>query len=181
VQIQLYLYFFIFFLFLKKLYMRDIHFVIPGVLKTVYILYCSECIIIFLWCNPFVFSKDEVFTEALKALYGTNYGSQTSEKSGALEKVGHGEKQQQQREPKFSVIGDGNRELMLPRFCDMARYLAERVAVRMQSAATRHTVGNHVLPFSPATFVEVSCFCLLGGKVKSALNVNIWKVMIKHY
>jgi hypothetical protein len=111
-------------------------------------------------------------------LYGTNYGTQTSEKSGSLEKVGHGEKQQQpHREPKCSVISDGNRELILPRFCDMARYLAERVAVRMQNAATRHAVGNHILPFNPATFVEVSCFCLLDSKVKSVqFSVKIWKV-----
>jgi hypothetical protein len=93
-----------------------------------------------------------------------------------MEKVGHGEKQQQQqREPKSSVISDGNRELILPRFCDMTRYLAERVAVRMQSAATRHAVGNHVLPFNAATFVEVSLFCLLDGKVKCAhFSVKIW-------
>ena len=48
----------------------------------------------------------------------------------------------------------------------MTQYLAERAAVRMQSAATRHVVGNHVLPFNPAAFVEVSCFCLLDGEVK---------------
>ena len=111
-------------------------------------------------------------------MYGTNYGSQTSEKSGSLEKVGHGEKQQQQqqqREPKSSVFSDGNRELILPRFCDMTQYLAERVAVRMQSAATRHAVGNHILPFNPATFVEVSCFCLLDGTVQCAhFSVKIW-------
>jgi hypothetical protein len=117
--------------------------------------------------NTYAFSKDEVFTEALKALYGTSYGSQTSEKSGTLEKVGSVEnqqQQQQQQEQKSSVTNDGNRELILPRFCDMAQYLAERVAVRMQSAATRHVVGNHSLPFNPATFVEVSYFCLLNGK-----------------
>lgn len=105
-------------------------------------------------------SKDEVFTEALKALYGTSYGSQTSEKSGTLEKVGNGENQQQQ-EQKCSVISDGNRELILPRFCDMAQYLAERVAVRMQSAATRHVVRNHSLPFNPATFVEMLTYLRL--------------------
>jgi len=100
-----------------------------------------------------------------------------SERSGLMEKVGHGEKQQQQqqREPKSSVISDGNRELILPRFCDMTQYLAERVTVRMQNATTRHAVGNHVLPFNPVTFVEVSCFCLLDGKFKRAdCSVKIW-------
>lgn len=98
----------------------------------------------------------------MKALYGTD-GSQRSEKSGTLEKAGNVENQQQQ-EQKCSVISEGNRELILPQFCDMAQYLAERVVVRMQSAATRHVVGNHTLPFNPATFVEVSCFCLLCDK-----------------
>jgi hypothetical protein len=107
------------------------------------------------------FSKDEVFTEALKVLYGTNHGNQASETSGTSEKSGNVEKQQQQS----SVADDGNGELILPQFCDMAQYLAERATVRMLSASTRHVVGNHTLPFSPATFVEVQYF-----------GVRIWKL-----
>jgi hypothetical protein len=101
-------------------------------------------------------------------LYGTNHGNQTSEKSGNGENQ---QQQQQQQQQQSCVIGDGNGELILPHFCDMALYLAERAAVRMQSATTRHIVGNHTLPFSPATFVEVRCSCLSNSRSFSLLTL----------
>ncbi|XP_069674508.1 proteasome adapter and scaffold protein ECM29 isoform X2 [Periplaneta americana] len=99
-------------------------------------------------------SKDEVFTEALKALYGANCGKMISEKSGSPEHGSNGEKQS-------TGANDGSGELVLPQFCDMAHYLVERAAVKMQSATTRHVVGNHTLPFSPATFAEMLTYLRL--------------------
>ncbi|KDR13581.1 proteasome-associated protein ECM29 homolog isoform X2 [Zootermopsis nevadensis] len=106
-------------------------------------------------------SKDEVFTEALKALYGVNHRNEEPERSGTSEKSGNAENQEQQQKQKSSLTSNGNIQLMLPQFCDMARYLAERATVRMQSAATRHVVGNHTLPFSPPTFVEMLTYLRL--------------------
>jgi hypothetical protein len=127
----------------------------------------------------FTCSKDEVSTESLKALYGPDHAIQTSEKSGAFEKGRSEEspKQQQQSSGTGTGTDDGNGELILPHFCVMAQYLAERAALRMQSAASRHVIGNHTLPFSPASFVEVSRFsCLAAEILVSYLGVSVHKV-----
>jgi hypothetical protein len=73
-----------------------------------------------------------------------------------MEKGRNEESQKQQQQS--SGTSDRNGELILPKFCDMAQYLAVRAAFRMQNAASRHVVGNHTLPFSPASFVEVRHF-----------------------
>jgi hypothetical protein len=125
----------------------------------------------------FTFSKDEVFTEGLKALYGPDHAIRMSEKSGAFEKGKSEESQKQQQQSSGTGSDDGNGELILPHFCDMAQYLAERAALRMQSAASRHVIGNHALPFSPASFVEVSHFSCLAVEISSSyLGVIIRKV-----
>ncbi|PNF26280.1 hypothetical protein B7P43_G02686 [Cryptotermes secundus] len=104
-------------------------------------------------------NKDEVFTEALKALYGPDHGVETSEGSGVLEKGRSEESQKQQQQN--SGTSDKSRELILPQFCDMAQYLAERAVIRMESAASRYVIGNHTLPFSPASFVEMLTYLRL--------------------
>jgi hypothetical protein len=122
----------------------------------------------FFFLLAYTFSKDEVFTEALKTLYGANHENQASEKGGTSDKSGNGEDHKQQR----SVTSDGKGELILPQFCDMAQYVAEGATIRMQSAATRHVSGNHTLPFNPATFVEVRYFCLSDGKSFLLFTLN---------
>jgi hypothetical protein len=116
----------------------------------------------------FTCSKDEVFTEGLKALYGPDHAIQTSEKSAALEKGRSEEGQKQQQQSSGTGTDDGNGELILPHFCDMAQYLAERATLRMQSAASRHVIGNHTLPFSPTSFVEVSYFSCSAIEISSS-------------
>lgn len=87
---------------------------------------------------------------------------ETSEGSGVLEKGRSEESQKQQQQN--SGTSDKSRELILPQFCDMAQYLAERAVIRMESAASRYVIGNHTLPFSPASFVEVRHFYFFGSR-----------------
>nr|CAD7446900.1 unnamed protein product [Timema bartmani] len=75
-------------------------------------------------------SKDEVFTEALKSLYGSS--KQKSPEGGSEE-------------------GPGSK-MELPPFKEMACYLAEKSTARTQNTATRYTVGSHVLPYPPKTY-----------------------------
>nr|CAD7460685.1 unnamed protein product [Timema tahoe] len=79
-------------------------------------------------------SKDEVFTEALKSLYGSS--KQKSPEGGSEE-------------------GPGSK-MELPPFKEMACYLAEKSTARTQNTATRYTVGSHVLPYPPKTYAAVS-------------------------
>lgn len=89
-----------------------------------------------------------------------------------MEKGRSEESQKQQQQS--SGTSDRNEELILPQFCDVAQYLAERAALRMQSAASRHVIGNHTLPFSPASFVEVRHFISLAAEISSSnLGVRI--------
>ncbi|CAG2064713.1 unnamed protein product, partial [Timema podura] len=78
-------------------------------------------------------SKDEVFTEALKSLYGSS--KQKSSEGGSEE-------------------GPGSK-MELPPFKEMACYLAEKSTARTQNTATRYTVGSHVLPYPPKTYAAM--------------------------
>nr|CAD7265676.1 unnamed protein product [Timema shepardi] len=78
-------------------------------------------------------SKDEVFTEALKSLYGSS--KQKTPEGGSEE-------------------GPGSK-MELPPFKEMACYLAEKSAARTQNTATRYTVGSHVLPYPPKTYAAM--------------------------
>lgn len=91
-----------------------------------------------------------------------------------MEKGRNEESQKQQQQS--SGTSDRSGELILPQFCDMVQYLAERAVFRMESAASRHVIGNHTLPFSPASFLEVRYFISLPAEISSSnLGARIWK------
>ncbi|KAK7866865.1 hypothetical protein R5R35_006031 [Gryllus longicercus] len=84
-------------------------------------------------------SKDEVSTEALKALYNPKT-NQEPDQSQRSKEVSNESKMVQ---------------LVLPSFEEMVNFIFDKAQARMQNINTRHVQGTHTLPFSPNTFTEV--------------------------
>lgn len=79
-----------------------------------------------------VFSKDEVFMEALKSLYGTARKSEIDmSKKGNMQKV------------------------IMPPFPEITKYVYTEAEQRMKDPAKRFSAGNHVLPFTIPVYIEV--------------------------
>ncbi|OXU22910.1 hypothetical protein TSAR_016170 [Trichomalopsis sarcophagae] len=96
-------------------------------------------------------SKLEVQSEALKSLYGTSY---KNERSKCLAK-----------------------EVALPDFPQLMSYIHSKVQVRVNSN-NKVTVGNKILPFNTATFVEIISYLRLC--LARSANVVIQNDSIEH-
>lgn len=83
------------------------------------------------------FSKDEVFTEALKALYGTVHKQDITYNTSESEK----------KEEKPSI--------QLPSFREFIHYVYNESNARLQKTSSCFIQGNHVLPFLPQVYKEV--------------------------
>lgn len=86
-------------------------------------------------------SKDEVYTEALKALYGPLY-KQGYDHSGP----------ESESEEK---------RLNLPPFREFMHYVYNESNARMQKTTQCYTQGNHILPYMPNVYKEVIASSLI--------------------
>jgi hypothetical protein len=76
-----------------------------------------------------VFSKDDVSAEAFKALYGTSR--------------------------KNDIDLSKKNKIVTPVFPDIVSYVFSESEILVRDTSKRFTIGNHILPFSLRTYVEV--------------------------
>ncbi|CAH0555694.1 unnamed protein product [Brassicogethes aeneus] len=98
--------------------------------------------------------KDDVSQEAFKALYGTS------------------------RKTDIDVSRKAEKTISMPKFEDIAKYVHGEAEINLKEKGRSFNVGNHVLPFSSATFNEILLYvrlCLLRD-----LEVPLTREVLRH-
>ncbi|KAK5644780.1 hypothetical protein RI129_006080 [Pyrocoelia pectoralis] len=101
-------------------------------------------------------SKDEVYTEAFKALY----------------------KISNKTEVDLSKTDKSQSKLILPSFDDITKYVYAEAEARVKDGSKRVNVGNHVLPFTLNVFLEMLTYlrlCLIQN-----LKIPLKREVIRH-
>lgn len=100
--------------------------------------------------------KDDVFMEALKSLYGTSRRNDVDLSSANREKV----------------------KVTMPSFLEIARYIYEESGERLKNKNTKFQIGNKVIAFPPAVYVEILIYMRLC--MTQSLDVPLTREIIKH-
>ncbi|KAK4875583.1 hypothetical protein RN001_012005 [Aquatica leii] len=101
-------------------------------------------------------SKDEVYAEAYKSLYGTSVKTEVD----------------------LTKVDKTESKVILPAFDEIMKYVYEEAEIRVKDGTKRVNIGNHVLPFTTNVFLEILIYlrlCLIQD-----LNVPLKREIMRH-
>lgn len=106
----------------------------------------------------YLFSQDEISTEALKCLYGTSRPSEIEDVVNNVSKKETGTVNIDEETAKKDKEKKQEEEFKVPKFADVVNYVWDQMQKRKKGSNSKHrfVVNNQVLQFHPLIYQEVS-------------------------
>lgn len=106
----------------------------------------------------YLFSQDEISTEALKCLYGTSRPSEIEDVVNNVSKKETATVNIDEETAKKDKEKKQEEEFKVPKFADVVNYVWDQMQKRKKGSNSKHrfVVNNQVLQFHPLIYQEVS-------------------------